>query len=144
MRNVDKKEIDKIFAKCKRDPITGQMLPAGATEPRPPKPPKEKIKARDVLRQALKQPTPDPRLSEIAYHFVHMAGDAQGFAKILWKEYEAAPAGGIVKQRILDMVLRCLKIANDQDPKGSQDMGLLTEAELDAELNRALNETGAA
>lgn len=77
---------------------------------------------------------PDPRLAEVAYHFIHLANGPKGFAKELYQEFKKAKSGSVTRQRIMDMILRSLKIANDQDPKTS-DLSILSQEDIDRELH---------
>ena len=93
----------------------------------------EKEQAAAKLREIVKTRLDDPRLAEVAYHFIDLCGGAKGFAKLLYEEFAKTEAGGIAKQRYLDMVIRCLKVANEQDPK-TGDLSLLSEEDLDREV----------
>lgn len=89
--------------------------------------------AMEKLAAVVRGQARDPRLAEVAYHFVALCGGPKGFADILQQEFKKADAGSVVRQRIMDMVLRSLKIANDQTPATS-DLSQLTDEDLEREL----------
>ena len=99
----------------------------------------ERIELGKKLSDAVKGKVADPRLADVAYHFIHLAGGAKEFAAVLYQEFTQSPPGGVVRQRLLDMMLRCLKVANDQDPK-TADLSLLGDEDLDRLLSEKLAE----
>lgn len=111
-----------------RDTTTGRMVPKAL--------PRGNLG--DALKAAVKNPKPDPRLAEIAYIFIHLSGGPEGFARELWKEYSSASTGGIVRARIIDTILRCLKIANDQTHKGSEPVSLMSDEDLERRISELL------
>lgn len=86
-------------------------------------------------------PINDPRLAEVAYTFIDLCGGPKGFARTLFQEFTNSEPGGIARQRILDMMMRSLKFANEQDPKGS-DASMLNDEDLTREIERTLAEIG--
>ena len=75
----------------------------------------------------------DPRLAEVAYHFIDLCGGAKSFAQLLKQQFDQSPSGGVARQRYLDMIIRMLKVANDQDPR-TGDLSLLSDEDLDREV----------
>ncbi len=80
-----------------------------------------------------------PHLSELAEHFIRLQGGPQAVAMMLKKEWDEANPGSIVRARILEMLLRTWKIAEDKTENLS-DLGLLTKADLDREIDERLKE----
>lgn len=71
-----------------------------------------------------------PHLSELAEHFIRLRGGPYNVAKMLSQEWDTAPAGGVVRQRILEMLLRVWK-SSDEQQKVIEDLGLLSEEDLE-------------
>lgn len=97
-----------------------------------------------VVKAALRRQTVtgeirQPDLAKLVTHFFHQAGGEREVAKMLYREFVDAQEGSIVRQRILDMVLRALKFTNEQDPP-EDDLGILSDADLDRELNEIVGE----
>lgn len=82
-----------------------------------------------LIREGLQ----DPQLAELSAHFIAHAGGMSGLAKLLYTEFIAANSGGLMRQRILEMVLRATKFANERAPK-VDDVQDLTDDDLEREL----------
>lgn len=61
-----------------------------------------------LLRARLKKPPP-PRVSDIGAEFINLAGGPKEFAKRMWTEFLDAKEGSITRQRIIDLVAKCVK-----------------------------------
>jgi hypothetical protein len=80
-----------------------------------------------------------PQVAELVSHFMAAAGGALALAKMLLEEYLNAKPGSIIRQRILDSVLRMLNIAN-QAMGGSEEIDLVNDADLESELKRLMEQ----
>ena len=89
------------------------------------------------LRKAIRGELKEPQLAEISAHFFQMAGGPRKVALMLFTEYLAAKRGSMIRQRILDMILRTTKYANDKG--GGSDLSLLSDDDLEKELILALD-----
>src|SRR5262245_57838514 len=78
-----------------------------------------------------------PHLSELAEHFVNIAGGPQAMAKMLFVEWNAAKPGSLVRSRILDLVTRVWKFSTDS-LRGAGDLGILSEDDIDRLLDDKL------
>lgn len=103
--------------------------------------PKREVPAsvKKVMRAATRGETLDPQLADLASHFFHQAGGPRAVAQLLYKEYLRAREGSVVRQRILEMVLRCVRFANEQNPRRAN-LEDLDDADLDRELERLVGE----
>ncbi len=98
---------------------------------------KKKIPAavRHALRdQALGHGHDQPDLTRLVMHFFGQAGGESGVAKLLFDEFAAAKTGSIVRQRIMDLIIRALKTSNELVGV-DHDLSHLTEEEIDRELD---------
>lgn len=73
----------------------------------------------------------------IVSHFIDMCGGARAFAKKMFDQYMDPGCSPMVKSRILEMLLRCLKFAEGKR-RADDDFGLLSEADLDREIDRRI------
>lgn len=94
-----------------------------------------------LKRKAVKGDIKSPDLACLVSHFFDHAGGERAVAKMLYDEFSEAKQGSIVRQRILDLILRSTKYANEQAPP-VDDLGLLTEADLEAEFEHLVDEIG--
>jgi hypothetical protein len=85
------------------------------------------------VKDAIKGGLREPQLAEIASHFFTAAGGTRAIGQILWNEFNAAPEGSLARQRILDLILRALKFANERSHI-TDNLGLLSEDDLEREL----------
>lgn len=92
-----------------------------------------------LKRQAIKGEIRQPDLAKLVAHFFKNAGGEGAVAKMLYDEFVAAPPGGIARQRIMDMILRGLKWANESEAP-QDDLGILTEDDLERELDQLIEE----
>jgi hypothetical protein len=95
-----------------------------------------KTALKDVLSG--KQGTRSPHLSELAQHFTELVGGPRALAKLLRDEFYGAPSGGMVRMRILDIIFRATKIANEKN--GPADLGGLSDADLQRELDQVIGD----
>ena len=95
--------------------------------------PPERAKLVTVGQQLIQGGLQDPQLAELSAHFIAHAGGMSGLAKLLYTEFIAANSGGLMRQRILEMVLRATKFANERAPK-LDDVQDLTDEDLEREL----------
>ena len=89
-----------------------------------------KLNEIDRVLQAARECVKDPQVSEMASHFIHLVGGTQGFARKMLTEYNAAKAGSVARMRILDLILRATKFANEA-AGFAKDLGLLSEQDLE-------------
>lgn len=77
----------------------------------------------DELRKSVRNAGASiPQLAELAGYFCAVVGGPKAFANLLFQEFAEAPSGSIIRQRILDMILRTIQNAN-------QAMPLITEVQ---------------
>jgi hypothetical protein len=95
--------------------------------------------ARDLLVKMAESRDNLPHLSELLEHFIRFAGGPQALAKMLWDETRASPAGGVVRQRNLDMVTRMWRQVAAGTAR-SDDLGLISEADIERELASTIQE----
>lgn len=92
-----------------------------------------------AVKQAISGRLKDPQLAEVAAHFFAQAGGPRQVAKMLYHEFRKAKQGSVVRQRILDMILRVTRFANEKNgPR--DDMGMLSEGDLEREFKAAMAE----
>lgn len=98
---------------------------------------KKKGKSAKALTKALREDYSLPHLSELAEHFVSVAGGPQAVAKLMYDEYMAAPMGGLVRTRILDLLMRVWKFGTET-VGDTDNLGLLSEDDLDQMLMKVV------
>lgn len=101
-----------------------------------PKPPVKKLPqfVRNALvEQAVKGKVKEPDLAKLVSHFFDICGGEQSVARLLYQEFVAADPGSLARQRILDMLFRCLAKVTDRTPP-DDDMGVLTDGDLEREI----------
>ncbi len=79
----------------------------------------------------------EPQLAELVAHFVHEAGGMKQLAAILWQVYTNPITSSIVRQRIIDLVLRSMKHVNDRATPRDE-LGLASEEDLTREAQALL------
>ena len=94
------------------------------------------------LRRAVVGGITDPQLAELVCCFFEEAGGTRAVAKLLYREFKAAKPGTLTRQRILDMILRGMKFANEKNP-GRNDLGVLTDDDLTRELESVVSRLSA-
>lgn len=99
---------------------------------------KEARKERSRLLSLLEKEVEGPRYEDLSAHFFSAAGGTRAIAKMLYDEFTAARQGSMIRQRILDMVLRSAKYASEKSP--AVDVGMMTDADLEAELEALVGE----
>lgn len=85
------------------------------------------------------KPTKEPHLSELAQHFTELVGGPRKLSKMLLDEFHGAATGGMVRMRILDIVFRATKYANERSGKGT-DIGSLSDEDLKRELDELVTD----
>ncbi len=93
----------------------------------------------EAARKAMAQGAQLPQVGELVSEFVALAGGTRRMAKMLLEEYQAAKSGSIIRQRILDTILR-LAAGLNQQMGGLDDMDLLSTKDLERELDRIVKE----
>lgn len=86
----------------------------------------------EIFSDSILNGIPAPDLAALAHHFFAEAGGVQAVGKILHDEFMSAKAGSLARARILDVVLRITKAAQDKD--GTDDLGMVSYADLKAKL----------
>ena len=94
---------------------------------------------KDAIGQAARGGIREPQLAELAGHFITKVGGMRALAGLLAEEFRAAQPGSVVRQRILDMILRALKFANERSGPGD-DLSLMEEGEIERNLEGLLGE----
>ena len=89
------------------------------------------------MLDALLSGKPVPELVEVARNFMQMVGGPRAFAKLLHDELQNAPVGGMVRAKILDLILQCLKFTTPKD-KITDDVGILEDEDLEREYKKGL------
>src|SRR5215472_15804075 len=82
-----------------------------------------------IMLEAMLASQQSTELMEMARHFFSLMGGPSGFARELHREYMASKAGGLVRFKILDLVLACQRFITPKDSL-REELGLLTEADL--------------
>ena len=86
--------------------------------------------AASIVHKAIKNEVAEPQLAEVVGHFFQVAGGARKVAEMLYTEYNAAKQGSLIRQRILESVLRTTKYVNDKTGP-VEDTGLMSEEDLE-------------
>ena len=94
-----------------------------------------------LRQQAVKGEIKQPDLARLTAAFFERAGGERNVANFLYEEFAASPPGGIVRQRILDMILRHLKWVNEKNAP-VDDLGTLSDEDLDRELAQLIEVVG--
>lgn len=92
-----------------------------------------------AIRKAIEGEIKEPQLAELSAHFFHAAGGPKAVAKMLFDEFAHANPGSQIRQRILDMILRVTRFANQQSGP-VDDLGILTDEDLEREVVRVLDQ----
>lgn len=78
-----------------------------------------------------------PHTSEMLESIMTLFGGTQGFASMLASQYHAAPAGGRIRNSILEMVTRLtVKVAESGATRAP--VSLMSDEELEVEINKRL------
>jgi hypothetical protein len=80
-------------------------------------------------------------LAGVVERFVRLNGGTDGLAKMLTLEYAEAKPGSLLRQRILDMILRCWKYL-DEKTGHIEELGILSDEDLDREFEKRLKAAG--
>jgi hypothetical protein len=92
-----------------------------------------------AVKEAIRGRLKDPQLAEVAAHFFAHAGGPRQVAKMLFQEFNRAKEGSVVRQRILDMILRVTRFANEKNAP-RDDTGMLSDQDLAREFEAAMAE----
>lgn len=95
----------------------------------------------ESVQKALKEGLREPQLAEISAYFFQAAGGTRAVAKMLWDEFNASAPGSLMRQRILDLVLKATKFANEKSGV-VDDLGMLSQEDLERELQGLAWEVG--
>lgn len=80
-----------------------------------------------------------PHTAELLESIMHYFGGTNGFASILLKQYFESPAGSRMRNSILEMIVR-LAAKNTEQGGAKKPVQLLSEEELEAEINKRLEQ----
>ena len=80
-----------------------------------------------------------PQIAELVSHFMTVAGGPKVMAKMMMEEFLNAKSGSIIRQRILDSVLRMLALAN-ANYATVDETDQMTQADIEAELLALMKE----
>lgn len=86
---------------------------------------------------AVKGEIDQPDLGRFLSAFFRQAGGEEAVAVMMYDEFVNAKPGSIVRQRILDMILRSTRTLQ-ADTLDMDDLGVLSEEDLQRELDRIL------
>lgn len=89
------------------------------------------------VARAISGETRDPHLAEVVVHFVTAAGGPQRVSLMMLEEWRAAKPGSIIRQRIMESILRWMKWSNERHGALS-DLGNLSSEDLEREAKRLL------
>jgi hypothetical protein len=81
-----------------------------------------------VVVESVMDLNPRATVDAVVDHFVESVGGAAMFGKMLLDEYRASPAGSLVRQRILELILRRMQLVEAQGKV--EDLGEVTDADL--------------
>lgn len=101
---------------------------------------KEKDKVAELIAQAGSKKRTQ-MLGDIFSRFYERAGGAEAFADLLWEEFSKATVGSLVRQRILDLILKTTKALDDQAQAAATDDDLSDE-DLNREFKQILEQQG--
>lgn len=88
---------------------------------------------REALKeQAVRGKVKEPDLAKLVHHFFDICGGERSVASLLYGEFTAAAEGSQTRQRIMDLILRCL--AKTSENKKEEDLEGLTEEQLAQQL----------
>jgi hypothetical protein len=74
-----------------------------------------------------------PQMAELTEQFIIQAGGPAAIAAMLLEDYRSAEPGSATRSRIMDLFLRCWRTSTE-DGADMEDMGLLTDEDLDSML----------
>jgi len=94
-------------------------------------------KVPDRVRRAIAGDDRDPQLAELVNWFFKVAGGPRQVARLMYEEYAAARPGSLIRQRLLETILRALRVVNEKEAPAAE-LGLLTEEDLAAEAAELL------
>lgn len=103
------------------------------TRPKPPK------KVPDRVKKAIGGDLVDAGANEVAAHFFRLAGGPAAVARMLYEEFRDAKPGSLMRQRILETIMRVIKGQNTDSRSG--DLALLTDEDLEREALEILEKT---
>lgn len=80
-----------------------------------------------------------PQIAELVSHFMALSGGPQALAKMIFEEYINSRPGSIIRQRLLDAILRMMSSAQ-QEVGYSEEIDLIATEDLKAELDKMIEE----
>ena len=92
--------------------------------------PRKKTQLPFKVQQAIRGELSSPQLAEVSAHFFQIAGGTRSIARLLYNEYKKAKEGSLLRQRVLEMILRVAKFANEQQ-KPLADLALMSDEDLE-------------
>lgn len=92
--------------------------------------------AKQRIRQQMAAGVGDPQLRELVQEIFIEVGGANKIARLIAKKLRARKGNDFNQARLLDLILRAVKQSNDMHSK--DDLGLMTNEELDRALEEAL------
>ncbi len=107
--------------------------------PEVPEPDKAGIPA--AVQLAIEGKIAEPQLAEIVANFVHIAGGPKAIAVMMFTAYTDPKSTAMVRQRILDTVVRGMKWSNDKS-EPTNDLGTATKEDLQREAEQILLRMG--
>ena len=92
--------------------------------------PRKKRQLPRKVQQAINGELSNPQLAEVSAHFFQIAGGTREIARMLYLEYQNAKDGSLLRQRVLEMILRVARFANEQQAPAA-DLALLSDEDLE-------------
>lgn len=92
-----------------------------------------------IKKQAVKGEIRPPDLARLTACFFQVAGGERAVAKMLYEEFAAAGEGSVVRQRILDMILRATRFTTER-MHSVEELGQLSDDDLERELNLVMED----
>lgn len=101
--------------------------------------PKAKKVSPQVLKKIRESGVEIPQIADLVHNFMTIAGGPKALAKMMMEEYIRTQPGSLMRQRILDSILRLLTTANQAFVADSQS-DLLTNDDIERELIELVKE----
>lgn len=95
----------------------------------------------DKLRKKLKGREAVPHLSELVEQFLEIAGGPRAVAKMLFDEWGSADKGGLVRTRIMQLLLAGWK-ETSRGKSSLDSLGLLSDEDVESLLEERLGRLG--
>lgn len=75
-----------------------------------------------------------PELKAVVCHFARLCGGAKGVARMLKREYKAAPEGSMLRTMIMQLLVNSIKAVSAKEM--AKDVSLISDDDLQAEINK--------